>query len=220
MKQLIIAITMLLTLSATVQVAAQKHRHSATTTVVNPATTTATTTSAAVDTAGVEAFSDTTTVADDSLAYSQRRNYHVNVTTPVDSLLNRIEVSDIAGMVFILCVVAIMFVLAPVFIIIAIFYFINKGRKDKLKLAQMALQNGQPIPEQLMPEARAKKPSLMYEYNLRSGIKQAFLGVGLMILLGIILGKFGIGIGALVFFIGVGKVVIALLDKHSAQKNV
>ena len=145
---------------------------------------------------------------------------NVNVTTPVDSLLNRIEVSDIAGMVFILCVVAIMFVLAPVFIIIAIFYFINKGRKDKLKLAQMALQNGQPIPEQLMPEARAKKPSLMYEYNLRSGIKQAFLGVGLMILLGIILGKFGIGIGALVFFIGVGKVVIALLDKHSAQKNV
>ena len=230
MKQLIYSITMLLTLASTLQVTAQKHRHSTTTTVVNPAATaTVTTTTTAnatpatapvvADTAGVEAFSDTTTVADDSLTYSQRRNYHVNVTTPLDDVFGRIDGGDIVGMVFIVCIVAIMFLLAPVLITAAIFYFINKGRKDKLKLAQMALQNGQPIPEQLMPDAPVKKPSLMYEYNLRSGIKQAFLGVGLMILLGIIMRWFGVGIGALVFFIGLGKVVIALLDKHSAQNK-
>ena len=32
-----------------------------------------------------------------------------------------------------------------------------------------------------------------------------FVGVGLAIFLGIIIGKIGIGIGALVFFIGLGK---------------
>ena len=36
-----------------------------------------------------------------------------------------------------------------------------------------------------------------------------FTGVGLAIFLGIIIGKIGIGIGALVFFIGLGKWFIA-----------
>jgi hypothetical protein len=74
----------------------------------------------------------------------------------------------------------------------------------------MAVQNGQPIPEQLI-----KHQMDSYDINLRSGIKQLFLGLGLMILLYIIIGKLGLGIGALVFFIGVGKVVIAIIDKNS-----
>ena len=43
-----------------------------------------------------------------------------------------------------------------------------------------------------------------------------FTGVGLAIFLGIILGDLGVGIGALVFFIGLGKYVIA---RQSRQDN-
>ena len=211
MKKYLFAMTLLLTLAATTQAAAQKHRHGQ---AVTAAATTATT-----DTTGVEAFSDTTSVADEDSTYNYSSyggsgNYSVNVTTPVDHILNSVQWNDVAGMFMIICVVAIIFLLSPVLIIIAIFYFINKSRKDKLKLAQMAIQNGQPIPEQLI-----RKSPVVYDYNYRGGLKQMFLGIGLMIFLGMILGKFGFGIGALVFFIGLGKFIIALLDKHQAERG-
>lgn len=227
MKQIIIAITMLFTLASTMQVTAQKHRHSANPTAVAPASTTATTTSntpattapagAAADTAGVEAFSDTTSVADNDSTYStygRSNSYSVNVSTPVDHILNSVSWNDVAGMFMIVCVVVIIFLLAPLFIIAVVFYFVNKSRKDKLKLAQMAIQNGQPVPEHLIRDTPIAANS-----NYRSGITQVFLGVGLMVFLGMLLGKIGFGIGALVFFIGLGKLVLALIDKQSEKKN-
>ena len=211
MKQIIIAITMLFALASTIQVTAQKHRHSTNTTAVATASPTV------ADTAGIEAFSDTTSVADSDSTYTPYRNtgsYSVNVTTPVDHILNSVEWNDVAGMFMVVCVVFIMFLLAPLLIIAAIFYFINKNRKDKLKLAQMAIQNGQPVPEHLIRE----RP-IAANNNFRGGITQVFLGVGLMIFLGLIFGKFGFGIGALVFFIGLGKLVIALIDKQTTKNN-
>ena len=117
-------------------------------------------------------------------------------------------------MFMIVCVVVIIFLLAPLFIIAVVFYFVNKSRKDKLKLAQMAIQNGQPVPEHLIRDTPIAANS-----NYRSGITQVFLGVGLMVFLGMLLGKIGFGIGALVFFIGLGKLVLALIDKQSEKKN-
>jgi len=208
MKQYLIAITLLLTLATTTQAAAQKHRHSTKVTAVAPVAT--------ADTSGIEAFSDTTSAAvpDTMTTYSTNGHYSVNVTTPMDNLLSSIDGEDLAGMVFVLCIVAIMFLLAPVMIIAAIFYFINKGRKDKLKLAQMAIQNGQPIPEPLIRE----QPVLGVN-PYRGGITQICLGIGLMVFLGMIIGKLGFGIGALVFFIGLGKLIIALIDNQSQRKN-
>ena len=86
-------------------------------------------------------------------------------------------------------------------IIIAIFYFVNKNRREKYKLAQMAIQNGQPIPDDVLKEKQDDWDRSDYQ----TGVRQMFTGVGLAIFLGIILGKLGIGIGALVFFIGLGK---------------
>ena len=109
---------------------------------------------------------------------------------------------DIAGMFFVLCVLIILFVLAPVFIIIALFYFINKNRKEKMRLAQMAMQQGQPIPDGLL-----KDKEVGYDNNdYQRGMRQCFVGVGLMIFLGFAAGTVGFGIGALVFCIGLGKV--------------
>jgi hypothetical protein len=124
--------------------------------------------------------------------------------------LNSIDHKDIMGMFFVLCIILIIFVLAPVLIIIALFYFINKNRKQKMKLAQMAMQQGQPIPEQLLED---KPGNVDDEYQ--KGMRQCFVGVGLMVFLGYAAGNVGFGIGALVFCIGLGKVFAS----RSARKN-
>ena len=205
MKQYLIAIAMLLTLATTTQAAAQKHRHSPAVTAAAPVV---------ADTTAIEAYSDTTDVAeDDSLANQVPTHYQVNMSPDVNEILNGIEWNSIAGMVMVLCIVAIMFLLSPILIIAVIFYFINKSRKDKLKLAQMAIQNGQPVPEPLIRE-----PRFTGSTPYRGGITQICLGIGLMVFLGFLLGKFGFGIGALVFFIGLGKLIIALIDNNS-RKN-
>lgn len=213
MKQYLIAITLLLTLATTTQAAAQKHRHSATVTapaaapvapVTNP------------DTTGIEAFSDTTDIADDdSLVAYTHPNVNVNISpADLDGFFNSVDWDNVTSMFFVVCVVAIIFLLSPLLIIALIFYFVNKNRKDRLKLAQMAIQHGQPIPDPLIHE----RPVLGIN-PYRSGITQICLGIGLMVFLGMIIGKLGFGIGALVFFIGLGKLIIALLDNQSQKRD-
>ena len=46
-----------------------------------------------------------------------------------------------------------------------------------------------------------------------------FTGVGLAIFLGIVAGEVGFGIGALVFFIGLGKWYIARQDRNNRDNN-
>ncbi|MDE6647928.1 MAG: hypothetical protein K2K03_08925, partial [Prevotella sp.] len=110
----------------------------------------------------------------------------------------------------ILGTVFIIFVIAPVLIIIALFYFINKNRAQKMKLAEMAIQKGQPIPEKLLED---KANTITDEYQ--KGLRQCFVGVGLMIFLGLVADEVGFGVGALVFCIGLGKLVAAKM----AEKN-
>jgi len=98
-----------------------------------------------------------------------------------------------------------LFVLFPIILIIGVVYLINRNRREKYKLAQMAMQNGQPIPDALLKENNNTWDS--NDYN--AGLRQMFTGVGLAVFLGIVAGETGFGIGALVFFIGLGKWYIA-----------
>ena len=209
MKQLLITLTMLLVLGLTTEAVAQKHRHTP-----QPQQT------ELVDSTsknGVEAFSDTTstastpTAADDNFPFDDEDDYVV--TTNLDRFFDHFGVmqTGLAGMFFVLIVLLIIFVLSPLLIIIAVFYFVNKNRKDKMRLAQMAMQQGQPIPDQLLKEQLATDDE---EY--KSGIRQCFVGVGLMIFLWFAAGEVGFGIGALVFCIGLGKLIVA---KSTASKN-
>ena len=96
------------------------------------------------------------------------------------------------GIIIVLGTLFILFVLFPIIIIIAVIYFINRNRKDRIKLAQMA-----------------EKQASWDRSDYQTGLRQMFTGVGLAIFLGIVAGKVGFGIGALVFFIGLGKWFIA-----------
>ena len=211
MKQCLIAIAMVLTLSMNANATAQKHRHT-------PRTEQVDTTKNNQD--AIEAFSDTTNAAnaedaeDDQYIESRRSSTH-HVSGITSGIFDNLDGDDIAGMIFVLLVILIMFLAAPIGIIIAIFYFVNRNRREKYKLAQMAMQNGQPIPDQLLKENATVASKDDYD----TGVRQMFTGVGLAIFLGLIIGKLGIGIGALIFFIGLGKWFVARQAKNNAPND-
>ena len=211
MKKILILMTLVLTLSLGVQASGQKHRHTPQTEQVD----------------SVVAYSDTT--GTDTVVKAHSRKVTITTrTSPWSTRTTTYDLDDeddfpgffstvmknmnhgIAGMFFVLAMILILFVLAPVAIIIALFYFINKNRKQKMKLAQMAMQQGQPIPDQLLDEKPANADE---EYQ--KGMRQCFVGVGLMVFLGYAAGQVGFGIGALVFCIGLGKVFAS----RTARKN-
>ena len=200
MKKCLIAIAMVLTLSMNADAAAQKHRHTPRTEQVDSTKTKD----------AVEAFSDTTAIADDAEDddYVTRHGNYSNrdvqeLKEVMESMGGFFEPWAVVSIV----AIVIMFLLAPLLIIFVVFYFVNKNRKERYKLAQMAIQNGQPIPDEVL---KGHSPSELQNSNdYTAGLRQIFLGIGLAIFLGIVAGKIGFGIGALVFCIGLGKVVIA-----------
>ena len=220
MKKCLIAIAMVLTLSMNADAAAQKHRHTPRTEQVDSTKTKD----------AIEAFSDTTATADandaeDDQYVSHHRHSSFSVSGFPDDFFDNFDGKDIAGMIFVLLIILTIFLFAPIGIIIAIFYFVNKNRREKYRLAQMAMQNGQPIPNDLLNE----KQDDWDRNDYQAGIRQMFTGVGLAIFLGITAGKYGFSIGALVFFIGLGKWFVARQagttgnlprnDNHSSNFN-
>jgi len=212
MKKYLIAIAMVLTLGQNAEAVAQKHRHTPRTEQVD---------SSKNKKDAIEAFSDTTSAADaedaeDDKYITYRRGTTYSSSGDAEELK---EVLDSVGgffapwMAVSFFAIFVIFLLAPLLIIIVIFYFVNRNRKERYKLAQMAIQNGQPIPDEILKENDGA--FLTREYQ--AGIRQMFVGVGLAIFLGIILGELGIGIGALVFFIGLGKWFVARQSRNTPQ---
>ena len=221
MKKILITLTMLLVLGMTTEAVAQKHRHTPQPQQAELVDSTSNN--------GVEAFSDTTSIDTGTVTKHRSTVTVTTQTSPWSSKTTTYEVDDddvsgvmdriftnfdkgIAGMFFVLMVLLIIFVISPVLIIVALFYFINRNRKEKMRLAQMAMQQGQPIPEQLLNE----QPGNVDE-EYKKGMRQCFVGVGLMIFLGFAAGTVGFGVGALVFCIGLGKVFVS---KTTNRKNI
>lgn len=161
----------------------------------------------------LDAFSDTTMEAVDS-AISRNINIVDDWDDDEDAgpifkkFMREVNANGLVGMFFAMMVVLVIFVISPLVIFGLLLYFIFRNRRQKMRLAEMAMQNGQPIPDQLL-----KEPDFGDTATYQSGMRQLFLGIGLMIFLGFTAGKIGVGIGALVFFIGLGKVIIARKPK-------
>ena len=172
MKKYLFAIAMVLSLSMNADAAAQKHRHSPRTEQVD---------STKNNRDAIEAFSDTTAVAGDSIdTYS----HDEDVKGIFEEAFRSFDGSAAAGVFIVLGTLFILFVLFPIIIIIAVIYFINRNRKDRIKLAQMAMEKGQPIPDELLKEKQASWDRSDYQ----TGLRQMFTGVGLAIFLGIVAG--------------------------------
>ena len=221
MKKVLLTLALLLTLTTGMEAAGQKHRHTPRQEKVD-----------STNKDAVVVYSDTTSM--DTMTTTKHKG-KVTITTPTSpwssntvtyemddenfgSMLKHLFVdmdsNGIVGMFFVLGVLLILFVLAPVLIIIALFYFINKNRKEKMRLAQMAMQQGQPIPDQLL-----KENPIDSDDEYQKGMRQCFVGVGLMVFLGYAAGQVGFGIGALVFCIGLGKVFASKTAQKRNDKN-
>ena len=211
MKQGLIVLTMLLTLGMSVPAMAQKHRHTPQGTEL-------------VDTtkngSAVDAFSDTTTV-DSSSTTHYSFEWDSDNDEDVDKALEAMEKafdkmnsSGHAWLAWVIVILVLIFVfllvLSPFIFCILIIWLVSRNRKQKVQMAQMAMQNGQPIPEQLL---ESPKEEISDEYQ--KGLRQCFVGIGLAIFLGIAAKEIGFGIGALVFCIGMGKIIAA----KTASKN-
>lgn len=203
MKKVLMTMAVLLTLTTGAGAAAQNHRHHPQEELVDSTNKDAV--EVYSDTTSTTGASSTTAVADQWPPANDR------TLSGLDQMLSNIDGDDLAGMLFVLGILLIIFVLAPVLIIIALFYFINKNRRQRLKLAQMAVQQGQPIPEQLLENKTVGDDADEYQ----KGMRQCFVGVGLMIFLYYAAGSIGFGVGALVFCIGLGKVFAS----RAAQKT-
>ena len=159
----------------------------------------------------LEAYSDTTNAASDSTVVSRHHRIggYTNGGTIVNDIFSNIGVEGMMGMTFVLMVLVIIFVISPVLILAVLFFFIYKNRKQKMKLAEMAMKQGQPIPDELLTESKSTDDDLW-----QKGLRQTFLGVGLLAFFGYVGSTVGIGIGILVTVIGLGKLAIVKTSKH------
>lgn len=207
---------MVLALSTNANATAQKHRHTPRTEQVSD--------TVKHNQDAIEAYSDTTATnnanADDNDNDSGYRHHVVYEGEDAERVVSGIF-GDMDGAAFmgllipILAIVCVGFLL-PVILVLLVFYFINRNRKEKYRLAEMAIKNGQPIPDALLKESKNDDWDST-SYN--AGLRQMFTGVGLAIFLGIVAGEVGFGIGALVFFIGLGKWYIARQDRNNRDNN-
>ena len=102
----------------------------------------------------------------------------------------------------------------PLLIVLAILFFRYKSRKAKYRLAEKALEAGQPLPADFCRKTDVG--------DIRSrGIKNVFLGLGLFIFLWALTETFGLGcIGLLVMFTGFGQLVIYYArEKEDNSRN-
>ena len=214
MKKYLIAIAMVLTLSSNATATAQKHRHTPRTEQVSD--------TVKHNPDAIEAFSDTTAAKsnanadfdDDDDSYTTR--HHVTLEgEEAGEFIEKIFGGLGIAMIIPILAIVIFGLLLPLIILFTVLYFVNRNRRDKYRLAEMAIKNGQPIPDELLKEVKDDWDSNSYN----AGIRQMFTGVGLAIFLGIILDELGLGIGALVFFIGLGKWYIARQNRPANRDN-
>lgn len=120
------------------------------------------------------------------------------------------------GWIFALIPILICFFL-PLLIIFLIVFFTYKGRKAKYRAYQQMAENGQPIPNETQRAFQNEDDKLRAD-----GLRNICVGIGLAIFLGLLLDEVGIGIGALVAFIGLGKYLVwysGNKDRRKADNN-
>ena len=196
---------------------------------------------------GVVAFSDTTSAAaQDQDSMDEEYTYQYSSDNDIHELK---EVMNALGpsLFMPIIIVAIIFVVAPVIIILIICFFIYKNRQQKLKLAEMAMKNGQPIPDSVLGYSTRKQGNNPGQYGRpgqsgqsdrsgnnppskgilaliptddqlwRKGVMHIFIGVGLMILLDTMMGDFGFSIGLLITLYGAGQAFIAWTSNRNTN---
>jgi hypothetical protein len=242
MKQVVLAFALMLTLSATtMSAAAQRHRHHPRVTMTTSRNDSVSNSQVSVSATdprsgknvsiavngddpdhdeGVEAYSDTTyTDPDSSAVTSSYDDYddHYTGGSDADRFYEFINHLGKGGAVlFILSVMIgfIAFLLAPIIIIVMILRYLIKRHNDKVALAEKAMETGRPIPEHSIPLDKQSD-----EYLWKRGIRNAAIGLGLMLMFWFWGADPLAGIGALVGCYGIGQAFLGRDYYRNKDKN-
>ena len=206
MKKILVAIMAGLVISAAMPTMAQRHRNTPLASVkVNTQTDKDGNTK---NTTAIVAFSDTADV--DTADMADEDSLFDAWTYGWDKPYDLEALSDIMESAFLpIAIVFIMFCLAPVLIIGLSIYFIIKSRKQKIQLAEVALKNGQPIPQDITRSNKQPNDQGLWE----KGVKKMFLGIGIVVFSIFIHSRMCTGIGFIIAFYGAGQAVIAWTTK-------
>lgn len=223
MKQIILTLAMLLTLSTTAVAGGQKHRHHPVATATKNVSTPAAKATAAdslkeataknqAASGAVEAYSDTTGV-DEEEAEEYTPKYQTDrddeETDEFNSIFGKSFAKGVGGVLIAILVITLvfLFLMAPVVVVILLLRFFIKRHNDRVALMEKAMASGQPIPELVKP-INKRTPDHQWEV----GVRNVSIGGGLMILF-YLLGASGlVGVGALILCMGLGQMYIA---RHS-----
>jgi hypothetical protein len=225
-----VLIMLTLTLSFSVVSAAPRHRHHPQMETTAPAkSTNYPSGDKKIDSTNrpINAYSDTTARADstkvDSIdeASDSNQSYDYDDHGPsrwFDKILS--GTVGVGGILFAMLVVILVFLFltSPLIVIALIAWWLIKRRNKRLNLAQKAAENGHSIPESDIPIEKQSD-----RYLLKRGLRNGFLGLGLMIMFWFWNASFLAGIAALVFIYGAGQAFIAWasINKvlHLGEKN-
>lgn len=210
MKKTIFLMAMLLTLSAAApqaSVAQQSHRNRPHTQMVDKKDKDAT------DEEGVVAYSDTVT-ADTASAANGGATFDNDAPVSRDELLS--FYNSLPGWIvkffLIVCVFVPMLLcfLAPIIVVLLVIRYFMRRHKDRVRLAEMAMEKGEPFTDELKPLSK-KSP----EYMWRRGVRNTSIGAGLMIFFWFFGMQSLMGIGALVACIGLGQMFMVKYNYDS-----
>ena len=210
MKKILLSMAALLVLGSSVSVDAQRHRHTPRTENVVAASSAkkddaskSSSASKSMD-EGIEAFSDTSSVdTSSSVVYNGNgaMNDSDSDTYPF-AMFENIFASKFWGTTIfvIIILLGITISLMPLIIVVLLIRFLVKRHNDQVRLAEMAMELGQPISDEQMPLSK-KSPDYMW----RRGIRNVSIGIGLMLFFWFLGAEPLVGIGGLVACLGAGQ---------------
>ena len=100
--------------------------------------------------------------------------------------------------------------LAPIIVVLLVIRYFMRRHKDRVRLAEMAMEKGEPFTDELKPLSK-KSP----EYMWRRGVRNTSIGAGLMIFFWFFGMQSLMGIGALVACIGLGQMFMVKYNYDS-----
>lgn len=213
MKKILFSLVAVMLLGSTVPMEAQRHRHTPRTVVVD-------------DTKadnGIEAYSDTSSTAQplDSTAYSTSDDADdINDSNRFDpsrfsdpfSWFAFLGTSGFVGILLtiLLLGVGLLFLFMPLIIVLLIMRYMVRRHNDRVRLAEKAMEQGQPISEGEMP-LNKKSP----DYLWRRGVRNVSIGAGLALFFWFLGADPLVGIGLLVACLGLGQMFMVRYNYNS-----
>lgn len=157
---------------------------------------------------GIEAFSDTTQAIAQTTSNNVDNWDSDNYDNPFAWLVALTASTGGILLAIFIVLMVLLFILFPFIILALLLRFIIKRHNDRVTLAEKAMENGQPIPDEIMSIDKQSE-----DYMWKRGIRNVAIGLGIMVMFWIWNADTLTGIGALIFCYGIGQMIISKTSK-------